>query len=203
MGEIRKAIPSGLLFIACHWRKQISEAENSDIQSFGPISSGMCVQGSNFMARTKSLEMVFPWEVLSSYLPLKKEAGPLGWFHAGVSHTVGEGSSLASWILEGLIIWPVLFFVVVWEDLNSRGGSGLWRLPHFPSKSFSPHWTAGENHTKRLLHSSQTVWANPRMWRTAEPEKPRGYMFWKTIWKQGSKGVFSPLSPGHTNWILF
>lgn len=72
MGEIRKAIPSGSIFIACHCRKQISEAENSDIQSFGPISSGMCVQGSDLMARTKSLEMVFPWEVLSSYLPLKK-----------------------------------------------------------------------------------------------------------------------------------
>ena len=82
MGGTIKAIPSGSIFIACHWRKQISAAENSDIQSLGPISSGMWVQGHNFLARTESLEMVFSWEVLSSYLPLKRRQGPLRWLRS-------------------------------------------------------------------------------------------------------------------------
>lgn len=164
----------------------------------------MCVQGSNFMARTKSLEMVFPWEVLSSYLSLKKEAGPLGWFHAGVSHTVGEGFFLASWILGRLIIWPVLFFVVVvvWKDLNSRGVRDLWRLLHFPSKSFSPHWTAGENHTKRLLHSSQC--GQTRKCEERQSQKSHAdTCFEKQSGNRAQKGFFPPLSPDHTNWILF
>lgn len=54
-------------------------AENSAIQAFGPIcafSSGTCVQGSNFMARRMSLEMVvFPRSDVLLF-SLKKDLGP-------------------------------------------------------------------------------------------------------------------------------
>lgn len=51
-------------------------AENSDIQSFGSIcefSSGTCVQGSNFMARRESLEIVVFLRSSVVVVTLKKE----------------------------------------------------------------------------------------------------------------------------------
>lgn len=85
MGGITKAVPRGSVFIACYERKQISTAENSDIQSFVQIckfSSGICVQGSNFMARTKLVDIVVFLRSSVLLYTFKKETGPFRWLQS-------------------------------------------------------------------------------------------------------------------------
>lgn len=139
---------------------------------------------------------LFSWTVLCSYL---KETGLFRWLLSRHPSTVGEPSSLASWILMGLIMVPVFFHCCL-KELELWRFWGVWRHSHFPF----PIW----------LTELEGRWTlrGPSPFLPDDMSKPREDQTWQSqngqtdmhLEKQsGDSFQRFFLSPGHAMWILF